>query len=174
MSLDADTDLLVDEFAKLSAERHAATAALPPRMAQKQDVSVDQLLKEMNKIPLFMTSIDENDEEQAEQLEAIRALAYEGSRAEIAANFKAQGNECVAQKLWSDAREFYSKAITALRDADLERYEAPDVQVVEVDEAVEEARERELEETCLTNRALCNVEMSITAQYPSADLTTLY
>lgn len=174
MDLDVDTGLLAEEFAKMSAERHAATAALPPGMAQKQDISVDQLLKEMNKIPLFMTSIDESDEEQAAQLEAIRALAYEGSRAEIASNFKAQGNECVAQKRWSDAREFYSKAITALRDADLERHEAPDVQVVEVDEVAEEARERELEEACLTNRALCNVELSITTHHQSADLTTIY
>lgn len=158
-----NADDLVDEFAKMSTERTAASASLPPAMAQKREYTTDQLLKEMNKVPLFMTSIDENDEEQAAQLEAIRALAYEGTRAEIATNFKSQGNECVAQKLWSDAREFYSKAIIALQDPELKTYEAPDVQIVEIDEEGEKAKERELAEACLANRALCNLEMSITA-----------
>lgn len=141
----------------------AFSAAMPPAMAKSRDVSVDELLKEMNKVPLFMHSIDENDEEQAAQLEAIRAIAYEGTRAEIAANFKTQGNECVQQKDWFNAREFYTKAITALRDPNLQQYEAPDVQVVEIDEEAETAKQRVLEEICLANRALCNFEMSITA-----------
>lgn len=141
----------------------AFTAAMPPAMAKQRDYSTDELLKEMNKVPLFMTSIDENDEEQAAQLEAMRAIAYEGTRAEIATNFKAQGNECVQEKDWFNAREYYSKAITALRDPDLKKYESPDAKVIELDEEAEAAEQRLLEEVCLANRALCNLEMSITA-----------
>lgn len=141
----------------------AYTAAVPPAMAKQREYSTDELLKEMNKIPLFMTSIDENDEEQAARLEAMRAIAYEGTRAEIATNFKAQGNECVQAKNWFDAREFYTKAITALRDPDLKKYESPDAKVIELDEEADAAEQRLLEEVCLANRALCNLEMSITA-----------
>ncbi|QIW99616.1 hypothetical protein AMS68_005134 [Peltaster fructicola] len=137
----------------------AFTAAMPPAMAKQRDYSTDELLKEMNKVPLFMTSIDENDEEQAAQLEAMRAIAYEGTRAEIATNFKAQGNECVQEKDWFNAREYYSKAITALRDPDLKKYESPDAKVIELDEEAEAAEQRLLEEVCLANRALCNLEM---------------
>lgn len=139
-----------------------ATAAMPPGMAEKRQYTADDLIKQMNKVPLFMTSIDEADEEQAEQLAALRALAYDGTRADIAANFKDQGNDCVRQRKWPDAREFYGKAIAAVRDPDLPRFEDdPDAKVVDLDDAAAAANERALEEACLANRALCNLEMSI-------------
>ena len=126
-----------------------------------QEKSVDELVAEMKKMPLFMTSMDDMDEDN-EMLEAIRAIAYEGTRAEVADNFRTQGNECVKAKQWADAREFYSKAITALRGPQQEPPE--DAKVVELDEEAEEKRERGLEEACYANRALCNLEMSSSAR----------
>lgn len=143
------------------------SAAMPPSMERGKQMSADELVRELNRIPLFMTSLDEGDGDGGENvmLEAIKALAYEGTRAEVAANFKDQGNEAARAKLWSDAREFYTKAILTLRGQAKthDAPEDPDVKVVEIDEEAEAAKERELEESSLANRALCNLEMSISA-----------
>ncbi|TKA58763.1 hypothetical protein B0A55_13191, partial [Friedmanniomyces simplex] len=63
------------------------TAELPPT----QQKTADELIAEMKKLPLFMTSMDDMDEDN-EMLEAIKALVYEGTRAEVADNFRVQGN----------------------------------------------------------------------------------
>ena len=141
----------------------AASAEVPPSRLK----TADEVIAEMKKVPLFMTSMDELDEDN-EQIQALKAIAYEGTRAEIAQNFRNQGNECVKFKQYPDAREFYSKAIQALKgpiqpqepeDDD----ELPEQRVVEIDEEAEEKKERSIEEACYANRALCNLEMSITA-----------
>ncbi|KAH7390659.1 TPR repeat protein-like protein [Pyrenochaeta sp. MPI-SDFR-AT-0127] len=140
-----------------------ASADLPPAMAEIKSQSVDELLKEMNRMPLFMTSLDETDGEGGENvaLEALKAMAYEGTRAEIAENFRQQGNECARGKQWTDAKEFYDKAIVALKglqskpDPDAT---GPDVIEVELDEEEEAKKERVIEEACYVNRALCNLE----------------
>ncbi|KAF2031100.1 TPR repeat protein-like protein [Setomelanomma holmii] len=146
--------------------QHAApvpSAAMPPAMADVKSQGVDDLLREMNRLPLFMTNLDETDGEGGENiaLEAIKALAYEGTRAEIAENFRQQGNECARAKQWTDAKEFYNKAIAALKgpqsqpDPDAE---GPDVIEVDLDEAEEAKKEKATEEACYVNRALCNLE----------------
>jgi len=56
-------------------------------------------------------------------LEAIKALQYEGTRAESAQNFKEQGNEMVKVKLWGDAKEFYAKGIAVLTDKSESKWE---------------------------------------------------
>ncbi|KAK5014503.1 HSP70/90 co-chaperone, partial [Cryomyces antarcticus] len=91
--------------------------ALPPAMASVKQYTADEVLKLMNRTPLFMTTLDETDGEGGDnlELEAIRALAYEGTRAEIAGNFKEQGNDMARVKRWVDAKEFYSKALAALK-----------------------------------------------------------
>ncbi|CAO2654217.1 Nn.00g109500.m01.CDS01 [Neocucurbitaria sp. VM-36] len=140
-----------------------ASADMPPAMAEVKSQSVDELLKEMNRMPLFMTSLDETDGEGGENiaLEALKAMAYEGTHAEIAENFRQQGNECARAKQWADAKEFYNKAIAALKgpqnrpDPDAE---GPDVIEVELDEEEEAKKERVIEEACYVNRALCNLE----------------
>lgn len=140
-----------------------ASAELPPAMAEIQSQSVDELLKEMNRMPLFMTTLDETDGDGGENvaLEALKAMAYEGTRAEIAENFRQQGNECARAKQWNDAREFYNKAIAALKgpqsnpDPDAQ---GPDVIEVELDEEEEARKEKVIEEACYVNRALCNLE----------------
>ncbi|KAI6874054.1 TPR-like protein [Hortaea werneckii] len=137
----------------------AASAEVPPSRLK----TADEVLAEMKKVPLFMTSMDELDEDN-EQIQALKAIAYEGTRAEIAQNFRNQGNECVKFKQYPDAREFYSKAIQALKgpiqpqepeDDD----ELPEQRVIEIDEEAEEKKERSIEEACYANRALCNLEM---------------
>jgi hypothetical protein len=143
----------------------AATAELPPAMAEVKSQKVDDLIKEMNRMPIFMTSLDETDGEGGENmaLEALKAMAYEGTRAEIAENFRQQGNECARAKQWSDAKEFYDKAIAALKgpqsnpDPDAE---GPDVIPVELDEKEEAEKERVIGEAVYVNRALCNLEKS--------------
>ncbi|OQN99176.1 hypothetical protein B0A48_15025 [Cryoendolithus antarcticus] len=127
-----------------------ASADVPPSLANKRQVTADELYKELNRYPLFMTELPAEDEDN-EYLEAFKALAYEGTRAEIAENFKTQGNEAVREKRWLDAREFYSKALAALRgpkvpagasEAEIE------MKVEEVDEVAEEKRERENYGSC--------------------------
>lgn len=75
------------------------------------------------------------------ELEAIRALQYEGTPLENAQNFKEQGNEMVKLRRWKDGQEFYTNAIDLLRQA-------------------EGREERELQTICYVNRALCNLELS--------------
>jgi tetratricopeptide (TPR) repeat protein len=141
------------------------SAEMPPAMAEVKSQSVDEVFAELNRLPLFMTTLDDTDGEGGENihLEALKALAYEGTRAEIAENFRQQGNESAREKRWTDAQQFYDKAIAALHAPPPQ----PDVEegekVIEVGEPeldpVEEARkERETEEACYVNRALCNLQ----------------
>lgn len=147
--------------------RHIApgepSAPLPPGMASVRQHSADDVLAMMNRMPLFMTTLDETDGEGGDNigLEAMKALAFEGTRVEIAGNFREQGNDAAKVKSWSDASEFYSKALATLKgprnpsgDPEIETQ----AQVVDLDE--EEAREKQIEEACYVNRALCNLEKS--------------
>jgi hypothetical protein len=88
-------------------------------------------------------------------LEALQALQYEGTKAEIAQGFKEQGNEMVKAKMWRDAKEFYTKGIVVLTakgaDDKWEKGEDPELQA---------KKERELEEQIYVNRALCHLELS--------------
>ncbi|KXT02075.1 hypothetical protein AC578_6677 [Pseudocercospora eumusae] len=159
-----------DDVAHSSPQRDAddfvdvVSAQIPPGMRTRDQKSAEEVLKELNRVPLFMTSLDETDGEGGENvmLEAIKALAYEGTKAEVAANFREQGNEQARVKNWKDARDFYTQAIQTLRGT-LKTTEAePDassVKVIEMDEEGEAEKEREHEEACLVNRALCNLEM---------------
>jgi hypothetical protein len=145
------------------------SAALPPAMASMKSQTADEVLKEMNRIPLFMTTLDETDGEGGENtgLEALKALAYEGTRAEVAENFRHQGNDLARGKKWSDAKEFYDKAIAALkvprRPQDAEDH--ANIEVVEIDEETEQKKERDIEEACYVNRALCNLEKSMARSF---------
>ncbi|KAF2711804.1 tetratricopeptide repeat protein 4 [Pleomassaria siparia CBS 279.74] len=137
----------------------AASAALPPAMAEVQSKSVDELLKEMNRMPLFMTSLDDSDGEGGENpgLEAMKALAYEGSRVEVAENFRQNGNECARAKQWQDAKEFYDKAIESLKMPHKMNEDGSGIEV-QVDEETDAKKEKEIEEACYVNRALCHLE----------------
>ena len=167
-------DTLLDERMTLqqngsSQERRDPSAPLPPSMAHKRETDVNDLLREINRVPLFMTSLDETDGSGGDnlELEALKAIAYEGTRAEIAQNFREQGTELIrTEKRYAEARDFYSKAISALRSPPPEPDPEQGPSVIEIDDEAEERKEREIEEVCLVNRALCNLEMSRFAPSP--------
>jgi hypothetical protein len=135
----------------------ASGASLPPMIGK----SAEDMATELNRIPLFMTHLDETDGEGGENiaLEGLRALAYEGTRAEIAGNFRENGNECARGKQWKNAKTYYSQALAALKEP---RREAKDENglKIEIDETLEDAKEKAIEEACFVNRALCNLELS--------------
>ncbi|KAK8162164.1 hypothetical protein IWX90DRAFT_466361 [Phyllosticta citrichinensis] len=137
-------------------------------MAQVQAQSADEIFAELNRTPLFMTSLDETDGAGGgnDALEALKALAYEGTKAECAGNFREQGNECARAKHWRDARDFYNQAVAVLRGPDRpvqnEEEGDPDMDLAEdqqLDPEEEAKKEKAIEEACLVNRALCNLEM---------------
>ncbi|CAG8456752.1 8523_t:CDS:2 [Ambispora gerdemannii] len=92
------------------------------------------LLKEANKVPLFMTELPE---EENDTLAALQSLLYDGTPEEVAENFKNQGNECfkAGKTKYQDAIAFYSKAIDTT------------------------CKDEKIIEACLTNRAAVNLEL---------------
>lgn len=154
-------------------DSQAPGAKAPAERDGTSDYDTDQLYKELNRSPFFMTELPDDDGEENIMVEALKSLAYEGTRDQIAENFKNQGNEAVGEKRWLDAREYYSKALAALKGpripSHLEEGD-PMLKVVELedDESIEK-KERALEEACLANRALCQLEMSIYALLTRAD-----
>lgn len=138
------------------------SAALPPGMESVKSYTADEVLTMMNRTPLFMTSLDETDGEEGEnvELEAIKALLHDGTKAEVAGNFREQGNEQARAKHWTDAKEFYDKALAALRAPEKEGERLVDSDGNVVDPKVEARRRKEIEEASLVNRALCNLEKS--------------
>jgi len=96
------------------------------------------------------------------ELEAIRALQYEGTPAEIAQGFKEQGNEMTRAKRWKDGQEFYSKGIAVLvqkRGLGGTQH-GTSAALSDSGREAEERNESELLEACYVNRALCNLELS--------------
>lgn len=88
--------------------------SLPPQLAEFQDKDADEILQELNRQPFFMTHLDNTDGAEGEnvQLEALKALAFEGEPHEVAENFKKQANELYKVKRYRDAREIYLKGIS--------------------------------------------------------------
>lgn len=93
---------------------------LPPQLSEFQNKSTDEVLKELNRMPFFMTKLDDTDGDGGEntELEALKALAYEGEPHEIAGNFKNQGNDLYKAKRFKDARALYNKGIEIECDDD--------------------------------------------------------
>lgn len=149
----------------------APSAAMPPAMQSIRQYTADEVVSMLNRTPLFMTELDETDGEGGEnvELEALKALAYEGTRAEIAQNFREQGNDHAKAKNWRDAKGYYDQALAALKKPNLkpqdEEEGEPDMDVVELDEEDEKKKEKVIEEACYINRALCNLELSMFKQF---------
>ncbi len=132
-------------------EDGSTTPSLPPAMAALKNKSTDEILADLNKTPLFMTTLEENDD-----LEALKALAYEGTPLEVAQGFKERGNESFREKGWRDAKEFYEKGIQVLL------IEVRKRQKGEIEEKVDEEevkKEIGVLEQCLVNRAACHLEL---------------
>ncbi|KAI9737460.1 MAG: hypothetical protein M1834_009615 [Cirrosporium novae-zelandiae] len=144
--------------------RDGTTPALPPQMQSVRAHTADDIIKMMNRTPLFMTTLDETDGEGGEnaELEALRALQYEGTKAEIAQDFREQGNEQAKAKQWKDAKEFYTKAIAVLtkkiKNGEESKQETAN-ENEELDPEEEKKKEKTHEEACYINRALCNLEL---------------
>ena len=136
--------------------------AMPPHMASFKSLSVDEVIAEMNRTPLFMTTLDETDGEGGEniQLEAMKALAYEGTPAEVAGNFRVQGNDCYNVKQWVDAKEFYTKGIIVLKDAAAKRARGGNIEGIDETQSADEVqKERVTEELLYSNRAAANLSL---------------
>ena len=86
--------------------------ALPSQLSEFKDKSTDEVFAELNKMPFFMTKLDESGENT--ELEALKALAYEGEPHEVAENFKNQGNDLYKVKRFKDARELYTKGVDVI------------------------------------------------------------
>lgn len=97
--------------------------------------TVDEVVKEMKKLPFFMTELDEEAEVDNEHIDALKALVYEGEPDEIALNFKNQGKDCYKAKKFHDAIAFYTKALEVKSGVD------------------------DIEVACYVNRAACNLEL---------------
>lgn len=99
-------------------------------------------------------------------LEAIKAMQYEGTKAEVAQGFKERGNEMVAEKKWSDAKEFYTKGIAVLETKSEDKWDKPE------DMEAERKQRIALEEQLHVNRALCNLELSMLVRSSNGILLT--
>lgn len=131
--------------------------ALPPQLALGRGKTADELLAELNKSPLFMTELEENDD-----IAALQALAYEGTPLENAADFKERGNECFKVKGYKDAQEFYGKGIAVLfveerKRANGEITKDPETGVPDSEEEIK--KQKEMLEAMYVNRAACHLEM---------------
>lgn len=133
-----------------------AGAALPDSHAYTDGKTVDDVLADLNKSPLFMTELEDNDE-----VAALQALAYEGTALENATDFKERGNECFKIKGYADAKEFYGKGIAILFVEERKR-RAGEKTVNEegVEDSEEEIqRQREVLEALYVNRAACHLSL---------------
>jgi hypothetical protein len=111
--------------------------ALPPQLAQLTEKSTEEVMTELNRLPFFMTQLDNTDGGGGSnlELEALQALAYDGEADEVAENFKKQGNAQYKLKLYKNAIEFYNKGIAVKCDV------------------------AELNASLYLNRAACNLEL---------------
>ncbi|KAL2041807.1 hypothetical protein N7G274_005591 [Stereocaulon virgatum] len=144
--------------------QNGTTPAMPPHMASVKSHTADEIVQMMNRTPLFMTSLENAGYEDGEnfELEAMRALQYEGTPSESAQGFKEQGNDMVKAKKWKDAKEFYTRGLVVLSPngkASLKLSHAAGDVPSTADEEAETRKESEIEEACYVNRALCNLEL---------------
>ncbi|KAM3521524.1 hypothetical protein NHJ13051_006173 [Beauveria bassiana] len=139
-----------------AAAAEATKPALPPGMAINSGKTTAEILADLNKSPLFMTELEENDD-----IAALQALDYEGSALENSADFKERGNECFKVRGYTDAREFYTKGVVLLAAEERARgrgevTKSPDGVVDGPDEI---AAQRAMLASLYLNRAACNLEL---------------
>lgn len=135
----------------------ATMPALPPGMALNSDKTTEEILADLEKSPLFMTELDEDNED----IMALQALSYEGSALENSADFKERGNECFKVRGFVDAREFYGKGILLLAAEERKRGQGEVTKSPEgvIDTEEEIAAQRAMLVALYINRAACNLEL---------------
>lgn len=129
---------------------------LPPGLALNSGKSTEEILADLNKSPLFMTELEDNDD-----IAALQAMNYEGSALENGADFKERGNECFKVRGYIDAREFYGKGITVLGAEERKRSRGEVTKSPEgvVDSDEEVAAQRAMLVAMYVNRAACNLAL---------------
>ncbi|KAJ4410007.1 HSP70/90 co-chaperone [Gnomoniopsis sp. IMI 355080] len=134
------------------------TPALPPQLAHNAGKSVDEILADLNKSPLFMTELDDDNNT---DLEALQALAYEGTPLENATDFKASGNEAFREKRWADAREHYGRGVALITGEEKRRArgDPPHANDALGNDEAEVAAQRAVLEVLYVNRAACQLEL---------------
>ncbi|PHH64800.1 hypothetical protein CDD81_3866 [Ophiocordyceps australis] len=125
----------------------------PPRPPTK---TVDQVWAELNSCPLFMTEMEPNNDDIA----ALQALSYEGTRLSVSLDMRERGNECFGVGGYVDAQEFYTKGVQVLttREEDEEKKGGKEKGDDEKEEEKEEEEkeEKKMLEILLVNRAACH------------------
>ncbi|KAH8765498.1 hypothetical protein F5883DRAFT_604856 [Diaporthe sp. PMI_573] len=142
-----------------SKERKVHTIAapeLPPQLARNAGKTAEEIMDDLNKSPLFMTELEENDD-----VAALEALAYEGTPLENATDFKERGNECFKQKRWRDAVEFYGRGVKIVTQEEKRREKGvpPREGDPEGDDGGEVAAQRAALEALYVNRAAVQLEL---------------
>ena len=127
----------------------------PPELAMAAGKTTAEILAELNKSPLFMTELEDNDD-----VAALQALAYEGTALENAADFKERGNESFRERRWRDARESYDRGVAILAAEERRRARGvPPADDKESDDPAEVRRQRGVLEALYANRAACHLEL---------------
>ncbi|KUI57441.1 Hsp70/Hsp90 co-chaperone cns1 [Cytospora mali] len=129
---------------------------LPPQLARSAGKTAEEIMADLNKSPLFMTELEENDD-----IAALQALAYEGTPLENATDFKERGNECFKEKRWRDAVEFYGRGVSLITQEERRRTrgDKPQQNDPDGDKDSEVAAQRAVLETLYVNRAACQLEL---------------
>lgn len=133
-----------------------ATEATKPELPPIKKQTFEEIMADLNKSPLFMTEMEDNDD-----IAALQALNYEGTPLENGIDFKTRGNECFKVRGYVDAREFYTKGIQILFLEERKRNSgeiSKNVGGVE-DSAEEIAQQKEVLEALYVNRAACHLEL---------------
>ncbi|KAK2606092.1 HSP70/90 co-chaperone [Conoideocrella luteorostrata] len=133
-----------------------AAEATKPELPPIKKQTFEEVMADLNKCPLFMTDMEENDD-----IAALQALNYEGTPLENGIDFKMRGNDCFKVRGYVDAREFYSKGIQILF---LEERKRARGEVTTSPEGVEDSAEeiasqRDVLGTLYMNRAACHLEL---------------
>lgn len=109
---EAKLDQLVSEWERRKYVPKPGDPELPPQLANIANKTADDVMSELNKVPFFMAELDEDAKAgENPELEALRALAYDGEPDEVATNFKNQGNDCYKLKDYKNAIEYYTKGL---------------------------------------------------------------
>lgn len=161
MDLDKLTEQMAAKMTTADASQPASSPdstkpELTPGLAYTANKTVDEVIADLNKSPLFMTELEENDD-----IAALQALDYEGTPLENGQDFKERGNEYFREKLWTDAKEFYTKGIQILALEEKTRQRGDVTMNAEgvVDSEEEIKQQRLTLEGLYVNRAACEIEL---------------
>ncbi|GMM30878.1 HSP70/90 family co-chaperone [Martiniozyma asiatica (nom. inval.)] len=143
---DAAVDAIINEWEKRNKNQDATTVKnqqsavgepeLPPQMQEIASKPTEEIMADLNKLPFFMNELSVAEDGSNEtEVEALKALAYDGEPDEIAENFKNQGNDCYKAKKYKDAVEYYTKGLNV------------------------ECGVKHIEAALYLNRAACNLEL---------------